>query len=100
MVAQTVKKKSAGNAGDPGLTRKSERSPREGNGSSRQYSCLEFHGQRSLTGYSPQGYKESDKAEQLTLFTFTVGHPSFLLCLSSMYLLTTVYFTWASQMAQ
>ena len=53
MVAQTVKKKSAGNAGDPGLTRELERFPREGNGYSRQYSCLEFHEQRSLTGYSP-----------------------------------------------
>ena len=27
----------------------------------------EFHGQRGLTGYSPWGHKESDKAEQLTL---------------------------------
>ena len=31
--------------------------------------CLpgEFHGQRSLVGYSPPGYKESDMTEQLTL---------------------------------
>ena len=27
----------------------------------------EFHGQRSLVGYSPQGHKESDTTEQLTL---------------------------------
>ena len=27
----------------------------------------EFHGQRSLAGYSPWGRKESDMAEQLTL---------------------------------
>ena len=27
----------------------------------------EFHGQRSLTGYSPWGHKESDRAEQLRL---------------------------------
>ena len=27
----------------------------------------EFHGQRSLAGYSPQGRKESDMTEQLTL---------------------------------
>ena len=27
----------------------------------------EFHGQRSLTGYSPWGHKESDTTEQLTL---------------------------------
>ena len=27
----------------------------------------EFHGQRSLAGYSPWGRKESDKTERLTL---------------------------------
>ena len=27
----------------------------------------EFHGQRSLLGYSPWGLKESDRTEQLTL---------------------------------
>ena len=27
----------------------------------------EFHGQRSLAGYSPWGHKESDRAEQLRL---------------------------------
>ena len=27
----------------------------------------EFHGQRSLVGYSPWGHKESDTAERLTL---------------------------------
>ena len=27
----------------------------------------EFHGQRSLVGYSPWGHKESDTTEQLTL---------------------------------
>ena len=27
----------------------------------------EFHGQRSLVGYSPWGHEESDTAEQLTL---------------------------------
>ena len=26
----------------------------------------EFHGQRSLAGYSPRGHKESDMAERLT----------------------------------
>ena len=30
----------------------------------------EFHGQRSLAGYSPLGGKESDMTEQLSLFTF------------------------------
>ena len=32
----------------------------------------EFHGQRSLMGYSPQGHKESDTAEQLS-----TAHTSF-----------------------
>ena len=31
----------------------------------------EFHGQRSLTGYSPWGHKESDTTEQLTLLLYT-----------------------------
>ena len=40
----------------------------EGNGYSLQYSCLrKVHGQRSLVGYSPWGFKESDTTEQLTL---------------------------------
>ena len=30
----------------------------------------EFHGERSLVGYSPQGRKELDMTEQLTLFIF------------------------------
>ena len=30
----------------------------------------EFHGLRSLAGYSPQGHKESDMTEWLSLFTF------------------------------
>ena len=35
----------------------------------------ESHGQRSLAGYSPQGGKESDTTEQLTLFhTITLGN--------------------------
>ena len=29
----------------------------------------EFHGQKSLVGYSPWGHKESDKTEQLTKFS-------------------------------
>ena len=33
----------------------------------------ESHGHRSLAGYSPWGRKESDTAEQLTLFTFPGG---------------------------
>ena len=30
----------------------------------------EFYAPRSLTGYSPWGYKESDMTEQLTLYTY------------------------------
>ena len=57
------------NAGDgrdigsiPGLGR----SPGGGHGHPLQYSCLKkSHGQRSLVGHSPWGYKESDMTEQL-----------------------------------
>ena len=53
----------AGDTGDvdsiPGLGR----SPGRGNGSPLQYSCQEFHGQRSLAGYSPWGLKELDMAQ-------------------------------------
>ena len=31
----------------------------------------EFHGQRSLAGYSPWGHKESDMTELLTHITYT-----------------------------
>ena len=48
----------------PGLGRPSG----EGTGISLQYSCLEKSGgQGSLAGYSPQGRKESDSNEGLTL---------------------------------
>ena len=33
------------------------------------------HGQRSLEGYSPQGCKESDTTERLTLSHFPIGIP-------------------------
>ena len=32
----------------------------------------EFHGQKSLAGYSPWGHKESDTTEQLMLPTLTL----------------------------
>ena len=52
------------NARDPGSIPGLERSPGEGIGYALQYSCLEnFHGQRSLVGYSPWGHRESDRAE-------------------------------------
>ena len=66
-------KESACNAGDqrsiPGLGRSSG----EGNGNSLQSVFLpgEFHGQRSLVGYSSWGRKELDTTEQLThTYTF------------------------------
>ena len=43
-------------ARDTGLIPELGRSPGEGNGNPLQYSCLEnYHGQRSLVGYSPWG---------------------------------------------
>ena len=54
-------------AGDLGLIPGLERSPGEGHGNPLQYSCLEnSYGQRSLTGYSPWGCKESDITEWLS----------------------------------
>ena len=38
------------NVGDLGLIPQLGRTPGEGNGNPRQYSCLEAHGWRSLTG--------------------------------------------------
>ena len=34
----------------------------------------EFHGQKSLVGYSPQGHKESDMTEQLSMHRFPQPH--------------------------
>ena len=63
----SVGKESACNAGDPGSSPGSGRSPGEGHGNPLQYSCLEKpHGQRSLVGYSPRGHKESDTTERLS----------------------------------
>ena len=56
------------NVGDMSLIPGSERSPGAGNGNPLQHSCLgNPMGQRSLAGYSPWGYKESDMMEELTL---------------------------------
>ena len=57
-------KESTCNAGDPCLIPRSGRSPGGGHGNPLQYSCLETHGQRSLVGCSPWGYKESDMTDQ------------------------------------
>ena len=57
-------KASVYNAGDLGSIPGLGTSPGEGNGNPLQDYCLEkYHGQRSLVGYSPWGYKESDTTE-------------------------------------
>ena len=53
----------AGDARDAGLIPGSRRCLGRGNGNPLHYSCLETgesHGQRTLVGYSPRGYKELD----------------------------------------
>ena len=60
-------KKSVCNVGDLGLIPELGRCPGVGHGNPLEYSCLENpHGQRSLAGYSPWGYKESDITEWLS----------------------------------
>ena len=56
----------AGHTRDAGSIRGSGRSSGEGN-STPVFLPGEFHGQRSLAGYSTWGHKESDTTEQLTL---------------------------------
>ena len=59
-------KESACKAGDLGSIPRLGRSPGEGTGNPLQYALPgEFHGQRSLTGYSPWGPKELDVTERL-----------------------------------
>ena len=54
-------KESACNVGDLGSIPELGRSPGGGHGNPLLYSYLENpHGQRSLTGYSPWGHKDSD----------------------------------------
>ena len=53
---------SACSARDQGSIPGSGRSPGEGNPA---FLPEEFHGQKSLVGYSPCGHKESDKTERL-----------------------------------
>ena len=61
-------KESACNAGNPGSIPGSGRSRRVGNGKPILAFLLgEFHGQRSLAGYSSLGHKETDTTKQLTL---------------------------------
>ena len=53
-----------------------EKIPWGGHGNPLQYSCLENpHGQRSLVGYSPRGFKESDTTEWLSIDYVKSGNP-------------------------
>ena len=74
-------KESTCNEGDLDSIPGFRRSPGGGTGNPLQYSCLENpHGQRSLTGYSLWGHKESDTTEQLS----TIQHVSFQLYLAKL----------------
>ena len=72
-------KELACDAGDLGSIPGLGRSPRGGNGSPLQSSCLENpHRQRSLAGYSPWGSKKSDMTERLsTVASPVVRSPGF-----------------------
>ena len=63
-VSQGKKKKNLSSMGDPGLGRSPWRRVWQ---PAPVFLPGESHGQRSLTGYNPQGCKESDRTEQLTL---------------------------------
>ena len=78
-VAQMVKK-SACNAGDPGLIPGSGRSSGEGNGNPLQYSCLENPMNREAWWATVHGVAESDMTEQLTLSLF-LPSSAVLLCI-------------------
>ena len=62
-------KESACNAGNLGLIPGSGKSPEEGNSwlPTPIFLPEKFHRHKSLAGYSPQGRKESDTTEQLTM---------------------------------
>ena len=67
LVAQTVRKKSACNAGSPSLIPGSGRSPGAGHGKPLQYSCLENPKDRGAWRATVHGgHKESDTTERLS----------------------------------
>ena len=71
LVAQMVKESSC-NSGDSGLIPGWGRSPwRRQWQSTPAFLPREFHGQKSLAGYSPWDHTESDTTEGLTLFFFS-----------------------------
>ena len=59
-------KESACNTGDLGSIPGLGRSPGEGTVTHSWFLPGEFHGQRSLAGYSPWGHRELDTTEQIT----------------------------------
>ena len=61
-------KESACSVGDPSSIPESEEPLEKGMATHSSILPGEVHGQRSLVGYSPQGHKESDMAEQLTFY--------------------------------
>ena len=63
-------KESACHAGDASLIPGLGRSPGEGNDSPLQCSCLETHGQRSLTGYSPWCHKSQIRLRDGTMAAY------------------------------
>ena len=57
--------------GDAGWIPRLGRSPAGGNGNALQYSCpRKFHGQRSLSGHSPWGHKDSTRLEWALIHVF------------------------------
>ena len=66
-------KESSCQAGDLGLILGSGKSPGEGSGNPLQYSCLENLMDRGAAGYSPWGYKESDRTEHTHTHTRWTG---------------------------
>ena len=74
-------KESACNAGDLGMIPGLGRSLEEGMATPSSVLPGEFHGQRSLAGYSSLGHKESDTTERLKTAHTTFSDPSLWLLL-------------------
>ena len=110
VVVLVVKKPpvNAGDMRDTGLIPGSGRSPRGRHGNPLQYSFLgNPHGQRSLVGYSLQGYKDSDTTEvtehaasgdQTNLCSLTLAHSlHFLVLPLPLEKLFFFFFRWTPQ---